>query len=512
MRRTKKSEKCSVNMHYIGVNGQTDGLTAGCSPEEWLIYRKAHEVDLGEKDRRKKSLGGCGKRVEYRGLTTIHWSVLKRPSTWAPVRLADPRSPSYGIDRTPIQVGGAAACVHEVHESVGPLCVDPRSPTPGIVRTPMKDSMKVTVSSLARKLSTFFLSDIGATDSSTPLPHVSFTKRPSLPSVEQQDELSSKEPLLPSSDPQAPPSANKVAPSSPVACSPSVGYGSFSSSPFALVGEVEVDADAEVTLEEAEEALLLGESPLQRELSLSLLACRDGVYPPEFYTSAEERPSTLLPPSEDKQHRDHSYALALVSSEPVQPSSPAQGAVVPTDSVAQPPEQEEVREEAPAVPEQEPVQPEKPELATPEPVSTSSKPSLTLNAHSEVPPSGVMIPRFDTRSPSQAVFKPQWLGVGFGATGVRARGVQGRGKGTSSPLSSRKPAVDENENKVVLTKQKQRGKALIAEGRSPLQILKEANSPRGHTAQMKLKVSTPEKRFGQMDRRALVLSLNKENQ
>ncbi|XP_007250948.3 cell division cycle-associated protein 3 [Astyanax mexicanus] len=413
--------------------------------------------------------------------------------------LADPRSPSCGISRTPIQVGGAAAApsVGEVQESVGPVCFDPRSPTPGVARTPLKDSMKVTVSSLARKLSTFFLSDIETADSDSALhPHVSFTKHPSLSTVEQQDELSATEPLLP------PQSNHSAPPSSPVACSPSVGYGSFCNSPFVLVGEaqVEVDADEEVTLEEAEEALLLGESPLRRELSLSLLACREGVYSPEFYSSAEERPATPLPPSEEKEHSDHPYALPQVSSEPI----------LPSPEVVQPIEEEKPATEAPApVSENVPIQAEQPKLADPEPVRTSSKPSSTLNVQRE---SGILIPRFDPRSPSQAVFKPQWLGVGFGATGVRARGVQSRGKGTSSPLSSRKPPMDENENKVVLGKQKQRGKALLSEGRSPLQILKEANSPRDHQSQMKLKVSTPEKqRFGQMDRRVLALSLNKEN-
>lgn len=85
-----------------------------------------------------------------------------------------------------------------------------------------------------------------------------------------------------------------------------------------------MEVDAEVTLEDAEEALLLGESPLQRELSLSLLGCRDGVYSPEFYSPAEERPSTPLPPSEDKQHSDHPYTLPSLSCDPVQSSSPAQ--------------------------------------------------------------------------------------------------------------------------------------------------------------------------------------------
>ncbi|XP_066539689.1 cell division cycle-associated protein 3 [Hoplias malabaricus] len=416
-------------------------------------------------------------------------------------QLVDPRSPSCGINRTPIQVDGAAPCVREGQESAA-LVFDPRSPTPGIERTPMKDSMKLTVSSLARKLSTFFLNDTGIVDSSTTsLSPVTITKHPSLPSVEQQDNPSCSEPLLPSQGTQT---AHKASPSSPVACSPSVRYGSFCSSPFVLVGEVEVDMATDVSLEEAEEALLLGESPLQRELSLSLLACRDGVYPPDFCKSTEERPSTPLPPAELKQNGDHSYGLQVVSSESTQLSSPTQASIISPANDAEPHEQQDVTEEAPVVSEQEP---EKPKVVTPDPVDA---PCLNLTGQKEVPPSGFLIPRFDTRSPSQAVFKPQWLGVGFGATGVRARGVQSRGKGTASP---RKKATDENENKVVLSRQKQRGKALIAEGRSPLQILKETNSPRDRPAQMKLKVSTPEKRrFGQMDRRNLVVSLNKENQ
>ncbi|XP_076827363.1 cell division cycle-associated protein 3 [Brachyhypopomus gauderio] len=429
--------------------------------------------------------------------------------------LSDPRSPSCGIDRTPIQVGGAVSCVHVVQETIGPVCADPRSPSPGILRTPLKDSMKVTVSSFARRLSTFFLSDVASRDSSSaPLLPAPLPKCPSLPSVEQQpEELCSTEPLLPPPACLGGPADTAPTPSTPAPCVSSMGYGSFASSPFVLVGEVEVDT--EVSLEEAEEALLLEESPLNREISLSLLACREGVYSPEFYTSQEERPATPLPPVEDTQDSDHSYACPQVSNEPVQSSStiqassPVQEAVVCSSDTAQPSESEDIPAEAPIVPEEGPVEQETLEPAVPGPAA-SAKPSLNLNVQKESPLTGIRFPRFDVCSPSQAVFKPQWLGVGFGATGVRARGVHTRG--SSSPLSTRKPAIDENENKVVLTKQKQRGKALISEGRSPLQILKETNSPRAHNAQMKLKVSTPEKqRFGQIDRRALVLSLNKEN-
>ncbi|XP_053351152.1 cell division cycle-associated protein 3 [Clarias gariepinus] len=418
-------------------------------------------------------------------------------------QLADPRSPSCGIDRTPIQVSGAASTGQKGPEGVGPVSFDPRSPTVGIVRTPLKDSMKVTVSALARRLSTFFLNDVMTGDSApNPLPPVSLTKHYSLSGVEQQSEQSSKEPLLP------PNSHNSLSgpikcPTTPTDANSSMGYGSFSTSPFVVVGEakVEVAVDADATIDEAEEAILLGESPLNRELSLSMLGCREGVYSPEFFPSADDRPSTPVPPLEDRQVEDHSYALPCITYEP-SPSTPVQEAILQQSAAdtVQSPEQECVVEETAVLMEQVLKSSEKSKLESSEP------------AKSEVPLPAITFPKFDTCSPSQVVFRPQWLGVGFGATGVRARGVQSRGRATSSPLSTRRPATDENENKVVLNKHKQRGKTLIGEGRSPLQILKETNSPRNN-AQMKLKVSTPEKqRFNQMDRRALVLSLNKENQ
>ncbi|TSR75258.1 Cell division cycle-associated protein 3 [Bagarius yarrelli] len=437
--------------------------------------------------------------------------------------IADPRSPSCGINRTPIQVGCEASSVQEVRETVGSVFVDPRSPTVGIVRTPLKDSMKVTVSSLAQRLSTFFLNDVMVGDSaSTSLPPVAFTKQQGMTSVEQQGELSSKEPLLP---PHSHETTN--CPSTPTDFSSSMGYGSFCSSPFVVVGEtqVEVGVDADTTVDEAEEAVLLSDSPLKRELSLSMLGCREGVYSPEFFPSNEERPSTPLPPLDDEQDVDHADTLPCTTWEPVQsaPVSVEEVVLLPSDTDSpQSPEQKVcfylrknvvlfsktfletcffcAQEIKKIMSEEELKQSEK------------TKPASSEPAISEVLLPAIKFPRFDTRSPSQAIFKPQWLGVGFGATGVRARGVQTRGRGPCSPLSTRRPATDENENKVVLNKQKQRGKTL-AEGRSPLQILKETNSPRNSTAQMKLKVSTPEKqRFGHMDRRALVLSLNKENQ
>lgn len=109
---------------------------------------------------------------------------IQRPKPHRLAQLADPRSPTCGIDRTPIQVtasqfiskknipgtqcspelrssgfcfplllyecfcavvlqmSGAASAGQDVQASVGPVYADPRSPSVGIVRTPLKDSMK----------------------------------------------------------------------------------------------------------------------------------------------------------------------------------------------------------------------------------------------------------------------------------------------------------------------------------------------------------------------------------
>ncbi|KAI2655358.1 cell division cycle-associated 3-like protein [Labeo rohita] len=434
----------------------------------------------------------------------------QRPKAARVARLVDPRSPSCAIDRTPIQVGVAYSPLPVV-ESVGPVFVDPRSPTPGITRTPIKMS----VTSLARRLSTFFLNDVKSGSDSVPsVPPVSFSKHPSLPGVNQQNEAGPRDPLLPLVKAQNSSTLNgdTDALSTPVLISPSEGYGSICSSPFVLIGDaqMEVEVDAEASLEEAEEALLVGGSPLRKELSLSLLACREGVYS----SSLEERPLTPLPPAERQANEDHSYALFSVPTQSTEPetSTPVVEDVVTLEAEEVPSQTSEEQVTA-ALPEVSNEQPEEIKPPTPQPAEVSSKPGPVTSTQVETAQPGIRCLKFDPRSPSQAIFKPQWLGVGFGTTGVRARGVQARGKSVASPLSTKKTATNENNNMVVRTKQRPREKVLIAEGRSPLQVLREANSPRGRNSQMKLKVSTPEKqRFSQMERRALILSVNKENE
>ncbi|XP_052003464.1 cell division cycle-associated protein 3 isoform X2 [Xyrauchen texanus] len=417
-------------------------------------------------------------------------------------KLADPRSPSCGVDRTPIQVGVVYSPLPVV-ESVGPVFVDPRSPTPGVARTPIK----VSVTSLARRLSTFFLNDIKNGDSSAaPLPPVSFTKHLSLPSVEKQQEREHLLPLVKEQD-SGILDGHTNALSTTEVLTPSKGYGSICSSQFVLIDDTQLEADAEPSLEEAEEALLLGGSPLKKELSLSVLVCREGIY-----SSLEERPLTPLPPAEWQPNEDHSYAFVSIVPQSMDSSTPAVEAAM-TSEVDDVSSQTSDKQVTVAIPKQIHEQLEVTKPPTPQAAVDSSKSSRVTDTQVESVQPIIRCPKFDNCSPSQAVFKPQWLGVGFGTSGVRARGVQGRGKTTVSSPLSKKTATNENNNVVVHSKQRQREKVLIGEGRSPLQVLKEANSPRDRNSQMKFKVSTPEKqRFSQMDRRALILSLNKENE
>jgi len=501
--------------------------------------------------------------------------------------LADPRSPTNGIDRTPIQLAGAVSKTPGEHvgSAVG---VDPRSPTHGVSRTPLKDdTMSGTVSSFARRLGMLIMNE-STVDEDPALPRVTFTKHVDLP----VEEVGSAEPLLtprPSKDVCGHDGTTTVADIH----TPSQGYGSLVSSPFVLIGE-ETEVRAELSLEEAEDALVVEDScPLKRELSLSLLTCHDGVHPSQICEVEEEHDHHIPILSEvavgEPGHVEHAYALPSVHTESVSPLSPlpmveeiavaektpepevvveetvpeleipvietvaefeipmiaatlveetlaelkvpviatapveeepapkAESPVIETvPMVEASPEAEVFEESSPPQPEltgePEPI-PERPSTPKTSEVATLPLPADTLQPQAQAAqaPTGIRCPTFDTKSPSQVVFKPQWLGVGFGATGVKPRSMQGRGKGSSSPLASKKSS--ENANKGLSMKQKHKGKTLGGEGRSPLQLLRETNSPRENASQMKLKISTPDRqRIGQLDRRALIQSMNKENQ
>nr|XP_015805728.2 cell division cycle-associated protein 3 [Nothobranchius furzeri] len=398
--------------------------------------------------------------------------VLKRTHV---SHLIDPRSPSAGIDRTPIQVGDLESKTLPAVKSECLLAIsDPRSPSLGISRTPMREVMRATVGSFARRLGMLFHSEAESKN-----PPKRFSDR--VEEVLGDEELTSAEPLLNARFTSLAEHADLLA--TPVR-SPLQAMGDFS--PFVLVEpqvEVEIETEADISLEEAEEAR---ETPLHKRLSMSLITCHNGAPSSEIFEVHHDR--AHFPGSSVKV--DHTYALPSVTVEPEACGPPLSTNV-----------------------ENSPVQESSAHLKEAGKLKISEEtkaPNEESSSEQEDVCTGIRCPSFDTKSPSQLEFKPQWLGKGFGATGLRARGVQGNiGKGGSSPLAVRvavKNANNENRGQTGKLKQKD------AECRSPLQVLKETNSPRNRRSPMKLKGSNQDKpRLGQMDRRVLAVALDKEN-
>lgn len=221
-------------------------------------------------------------------------------------------------------------------------------------------------------------------------------------------------------------------------------------SPFMLLEqpqvEVELQTEADISLEEAEEAK---ESPLHTRLSMSLITCHEGA--PSSHIFAEvhcdggSSPDPGVKPKAGGDGRDHSYALPSVDAE-LPDESP-----LPGDEDAAPAEvsgdrAEEAGQISPPE-ESDPVDKDKPS-----PQAASSPEQPKVSGH-------IRCPKFDPKSPSQVVFKPQWLGKGFGANGLRVKSVQGQsGRGGSSPLAVRVAMKNAtNEGKGQSGKRKQKG-------------------------------------------------------
>lgn len=230
---------------------------------------------------------------------------------------------------------------------------------------------------------------------------------------------------------------------------PSV-HGAGDMSPFLLLAEpqleVELETEADLSLEEAEEAK---ESPLNNRLSLSLITCHEGAMSSQVFADVHcDGSSFLAPPAEEELQAEgveHSYArpIAAVEPEPLVPQPTdkcvpsAQASAVPAEGVK--------------------------DLATEASSPSAAAPSASATVLAAgLPQPSTKIPclKIDPKSPSQVVFKPQWLGNGFGTNKPRVKSVQqGQfGKGGSSPLAVRVAVKNmSNENKGQSGKRKQKG-------------------------------------------------------
>ncbi|KAI9515355.1 hypothetical protein NQZ68_026088 [Dissostichus eleginoides] len=458
--------------------------------------------------------------------------------------LMDPRSPT-ALDRTPIQVA--------VSKTECPLAfTDPRSPSIDISRTPAREVLSATVGSFARRLGLLLHNESEGKVLEAPPKcfndAVEEEEEEEEESFKGEEELASTVPLL-SHQPSH--TYDSLAEHANLLVTPLQSEGDLS--PFVLLQnpqEVELETETDLSLEEAEEAR---ETPLHKRLSMSLITYHEGETSAQIFAdvhcdgASSPRMSVEVETLED--NVDHTYDLPTITVEPetpVEPSFAADSEASPaqeteetetkaqeTDIKAQETEETEEADikaqeteeadikaqetEEADINAQETEETEETETKAQETEETETKAPVEESSSSSPPPapeppsvsrSGIRCPSFDAKSPSQVVFKPQWLGKGFGATGIRARRVHS-GKGGSSPLAVRVAMKNANsESKRLSGKLKQKG----TEGRSPLQMLKGTNSPREQRSQMKLKVSTPDKpRLGAMDLRALAVSLDKEN-
>lgn len=437
--------------------------------------------------------------------------------------LIDPRSPSTGIDRTPIQVGYLTTTtpvwgrekniltsnpfhsnfqvngfvlksVPEEKRECSLAFPDPRSPTVGITRTPVReimsgnDSVKhgiwpgfshlqkqaihvlpftltATVGSFARRLGMLFHNETEGKAPETPQKHIYDAMEEAL----KGENLASTEPLL---IPQPLGTFGSLAEHAKLLDTPEVPpvHSAGDVSPFLLLEEpqveVELQTQADISLEEAEEAR---ESPLHNRLSMSLITCHEGATSSQIFAEVHcDSTSSLEPGVEVEQLKDgvdHSYALPFITVETETPVEPS----IPTDTDGSPAQVSHAQsEEAEQIPPSEESKELDEEMSLP-PVPAPAEQQIVPSLEQPQLRTDFRCPTLDPRSPSQVVFKPQWLGKGFGTNGLRAKSVQGHcGKGGSSPLAIRVAKKNAtNENKGQSGKRKQKGVCLYTKFMSP---------------------------------------------
>ncbi|KAF3839258.1 hypothetical protein F7725_017975 [Dissostichus mawsoni] len=245
-------------------------------------------------------------------------------------------------------------------------------------------------------------------------------------------------------------------------------------SPFVLLQnpqEVELETETDLSLEEAEEAR---ETPLHKRLSMSLITYHEGETSAQIFAdvhcdgASSPRMSVDVETLED--NVDHTYDLPTITVEPETPVEPPSPLIqrLPQHRRQKPKLRRQRRQTSKLRRQRRQTSTLRrqrnrnqssgdrgDETKAPVEESSSSSPPPAPEPPS-VSRSGIRCPSFDAKSPSQVVLKPQWLGKGFGATGIRARRVHS-GKGGSSPLAVRVAVKNANrENKRLSGKLKQK--------------------------------------------------------
>uniref|UniRef100_A0A8C9EQB5 Cell division cycle associated 3 n=1 Tax=Pavo cristatus TaxID=9049 RepID=A0A8C9EQB5_PAVCR len=184
--------------------------------------------------------------------------------------VSDPRSPSAGILRTPIEVvSSPAGSPQPGPTQVGAQDADPRSPTPGISRTPMKDTPSDSVECLVRQLGEAF-----AVETVPPEPQLPAAVRPlEEPAVRGAVELQPERGLQPGCEATARPhrcagpglgskhvrrkASNKILATS----------GGIARSPFSILQD---DNSPSAPVQRQAKKHILGENPGEKEVAVDL--------------------------------------------------------------------------------------------------------------------------------------------------------------------------------------------------------------------------------------------------